>query len=1672
MKRIWLCWSLAVASMALIVGCQEETPSAVPEAKCYTPCRTGLLVEGEYVTCPSDGLLPGCLGTTTCTEGSCIAPGNEVPTCETDLDCPVFQACSDGRCLSNCDYDSDCGPGDGCFKHVCRRACSARTDSCPEQSYCSTLDGERGYCLPLAPSTGESPDSIGSFELSTRVIRLSSVENSKDIRLTNRTPMALEFTVRKVEHKEFTADGVRKDVETPLYWLEMGPAGDLEQVEEFTLLVDGDGGEAVFSLAGATNDELAVWNGVLEVSNERVGAQRIDLTYASRPDGQWAGTIYYFGNFGTLGIDAWVADKSNTALLEQVHNAFIQKWGAFRLGSLTLQELMAVVTSTRTESWSWATSRPPYCPKAACYPFDNPVGYGEYSDDLDSNPVPSGLVELPVALNLREESDPRTLVGKISTSDTLHYSGDPAITVTFAGDTSACAPGVGSACLAFVADLDADIVVGGRYLPSAGGTCDLPDFELVTVPWLVPGFEAGTYEDADTGLRYRAECRDKAQPYGDPDLQARNLTFSGSNPVPDGRSRRRHLSLVDGALVNQNELVILFRESFDDGFAFVSPDDADDFTAYGIMILERNPTTLSDEAFDGSMQTETRAMPTDKLSVGCTDAVVERALGRRVPDWESDRALLDTLAVALVDGINDDPAGVTVVDGVAEAVHYLCHDTGRFDQGPTGSSSPCPMGSHVTFFTVDPAALGQEDIEALPCQSRGSCQQDLDAWQADPGYAAYDLRLNPLWNCSAMGEVYCEDDRYDLRNGKTFYAQSSAATVFVPLRTEVNNAFRYKTAFVNRTGATVGFAPEVCIPNSNIIPYCYDPVAIEQVRERVDCLVYLHQEHGAELSATTRTVVKDYLTVDVSVDRSEPGRSRDGFEALYAELLVMQGDESYTQALASRFDLAGMRRATFEGSLFEPDGINLSGVAGHEMYTLYQAAQYYQLALDRYYALLPYLWHSLGAAAAANFVTQETVTNYFDRLIRTSTQKSRAWSEVAKRYQGFNRPDLARLVIERAYTATYLESVLITRMMKKIVDVVEPEDKDQILLIVSQAQKQYRMALLDMRDVYQGITDEVNYFGFSPDYVPFPALEDDGGSAFDMLLDSATTKAGFAAEKEVLALEKSREYETDSASFQAELVFIRNNYEDQLADLCGTFAGPDGLYYPATSKYAYLDEKARMMGDPCGLMGNGAIHEAVAGMELAAIHLRQQILRRDNKLREIDVEIQRVSDYCDEIVETSDYVLEFYGEQSNLQDEIDAAESLIATCQRAMDYGFQMAEFIKCSVGTSTDCPMTAGAMAAATAAYIGNEALLVAQDLLTAEAKSEMVKNERNKARFELSQECDIARIDSDAAVINLYIETTEIEIDILKAYYEMKLAFDGLEALRNQAKRLEVEQQDVEQLAINIEAARNDPNVRIYKNDAVINADRAFNTAIREAYKATRVYEYYTSQSYAKLDQLFLIRMVAAGDYNLEYYLTELSDAFYVFEETYGNPDVRVDVISLRDDLLNVPRLAANGEALSEAERLQVFQQMLMDPARLDEHGYLSIPFSTDLDGLSPLTRNHKISHVEAEIVGSDTGDTLGRLYLRQRGTGTVHSVTDDSLYYVFPERTAVINTFFNGDRGSFSTDEIYINRRLRDRPYSNTLWELVFNQRDEAVNQDVNLASLNDIRLYVYYTDFTEL
>jgi hypothetical protein len=869
----------------------------------------------------------------------------------------------------------------------------------------------------------------------------------------------------------------------------------------------------------------------------------------------------------------------------------------------------------------------------------------------------------------------------------------------------------------------------------------------------------------------------------------------------------------------------------------------------------------------------------------------------------------------------------------------------------------------------------------------------------------------------------------------------------------------------------MGFSPEICIPNSDEKPYCYAPAQITEIRERVDCLLEVYSDPGlvTKLTAPTSAQLNTFLG---QVFSSFP--TYEGFERLYAELLIMLGDEALVRAYASRFDLASLSVGSFEGSLLEPRGIDLSGVAGAQMSNLYQAVQYYQTALDRLYLLGPDFAAALSRGtieSEANFISQQTVTLYFERVVRAATQKALAWGEISKQYQALNRPDLARLVIERAYAATYLESALLTNLMQRIVARAGASTRDQIRLEIERTQRSLRAALRDMGHVHQSISNELTYFGFAPDYIPFPALDPNNprvANAYEAMRSIADQKVSLAKQREQTALSTNLQHRVDKATFQSELIRVRNTYENQLAALCGSFTGSDGRNYPATRKYAHLSELATLMGDPCGLMGSGSIHQARGQIQDSVLAIKAIVLRHDNVIKDIENETARVTRQCELINEIADYKFEVQGEIISMQTEIAEKRAMISAIQSAIDGLMATANIAACDPMSPAGCAYR-GSLATLTAASaIAMTATNYDRDMEAIKIQKDIQGKEQDLGKWEMSKQCDFAKNDSEKIVKSLNLQLSEIALEALRAEYQSRLAVARLIEFMNDARRWEAQQVEAEQMLINVESARNDPNVRIYRNDAVINADIAFDDALRAVYRLTRVFEYYTSQTYAAQEDLFLIRMVTAGQKNLENYLIELDNAYFDFEEQFGIPSHRVMVLSLRDDILQIPYLDDHGRAMSQGDRIDEMRRRLADVTLLDSRGYLTLPFSTRMDVLSPLTRNHKIHYIEADIVGSSVGDTVGRLYLRERGTGVVKNVFGERNYYVFPSRTAVINPFFNGNR--IYDPAIYRNFRLKDRPLVNTSWELIINQRDEAANQDIDLASLSDIRLLFFYSDFT--
>ena len=261
--------------------------------------------------------------------------------------------------------------------------------------------------------------------------------------------------------------------------------------------------------------------------------------------------------------------------------------------------------------------------------------------------------------------------------------------------------------------------------------------------------------------------------------------------------------------------------------------------------------------------------------------------------------------------------------------------------------------------------------------------------------------------------------------------------------------------------------------------------------------------------------------------------------------------------------------------------------------------------------------------------------------------------------------------------------------------------------------------------------------------------------------------------------------------------------------------------------------------------------------------------------------------------------------------------------------------------------------------------------------------------------------------------------------------------------------------------------------------------------------MFEFAASRSYAALDELFLVRMVRAGDDNLLRYVSDLEDATYELQEQTGRPDTRVLVLSLRDDVLGVPRYDGDPQAglrpLSHAERVEHFRRQLLASRQSDERGRISVAFSTELEDLSPRTWGHKVLSIEAQIVGSGLPEAAARLYLVQDGASVVRTADGDRLPYGLPPVTAVLDAgsgvarsappgtslpapLLRGQRsGGGEVADAPLGRyrrsfRFRGRPVVNSGWRLLLDLQDEPENAGLRLGMIDDVVLRIFYTDFT--
>ncbi len=1702
--------------------------------------------------------MEGCLVSQVCESGSCVdsqkashLQSKEYPYCLGDADCPDWQACLQGRCYSNCTSDTQCNNGKTCYKYVCRSSCKLTNPECDSGTTCQNVGStdDKGVCLPVAKRRHDSSSRTQTqevFTLVTRQIELNNRNKEGWFGIQNNNKFE---TVVEISRLSDTTGATK-----PLSWLSFDLCktysddrqtcidftGKLSSKEPYSITLPPNS-NMIVKVVGAEKSSSAQtgYSGMLRVKSSQT-SQDLGLSYRYSGTGRWKGKLYSFGNFEDTNITNL---RSSSLAVRDLKNALLRHWLGFKRNELTYEQFDAILQSIRNGTWQSAEVQKRCATlfsktatnDVVCYPSSSKDGLDILSFSNREAPVPSGVSSLDFAIDVKASGN--TWQGRVVTSETLHYPGNPEITIQFT-DT----PGV--KVLSLLSSLSATSDLGGRYR-TTDGNCISSNFIKVTTPSLIPGFQLGTTERSGSLLRDQTECRSKNAPQSIPAqataeqkglIEQTNLSLSAANPIPNGRVLRRKLEFLDGVLYQNNILFVLVRERFTSPFA--STNNAgqgaltQDWYRYGYLLLQHVPTEVSDDDFKGGKPLQCSGNgdcssgetcdagvcqpASQSKQVSCSPEIVKLAMNQ-VISQQSDlkrwsRSDLSDLVGALMgqqaSKIQNNQSmqihrtvgkntpyeyTYTNTQGQRRYIHYLCLGNGQFNGGPIDDAKDCPLGSKVIFFESD---VDEATMRGHSCQKSNSCNLRLSQLQTTSTF-----RGDIVYRCVDTNRALCTDNRKDLREGKVFFKPSTVSN-FVsplnPLRIALFDAFRYRLKFQSRQGTNLGFTPTICnsITGSQS-PYCYTPATVERIEQRVNCLESILSDPTLykSLETSMQGQLRSFLAHAFSYSNTTVNGAvvtEPGFETLNAELRVMLGDEAYTLALTSRYNLAATNLLTFEGDQLEPNGIRISGVLGYEMYQLYLSAQYYQSVLDRFYAQTETLAASFRESNTS-FLTTASVSSYIKKLLLAATRKARSWSQIAKKYQEMNRSDLARHVLERAYVSSYVEQLVMTQLLHKMQSVLDSKQLPQLRTDIQSIMLTYNSSLLSMQSTYQQVKQNLNSFGLPEGYIPFPAVGFRGVStnstnAFQLAIQFAKEKLAIADAKEQIALQTSRSFDTDSARFQSELVKIENNYNNQLIQLCGELK--DGNQsVPAIPQYAHL-AKAGKVVDPCGRVQGSALYDAYLNLEQVALESQQLEQQKQTLFARIDNEEKRIKKFCNDRFSLAQITWDTQDKKNNLMLRRSNSDMIQQSVTRFSMGAIQIAQGWKCELllglSNGTSCMNATISNALRIGILIGQEAAITSLNIKINNNKKEIAEMQRDFSKTSIQTACTIcppdkpdcqqdgvARLASQNYLTQLTMELVSFELRALQLEYTVRQALAHIQSIRQQVQRLIQDRQDNIGLLTQINAASNDPNQRIYKNDAVISAERTFEEAIREAYRATLVFEYYSGQSYSRKGDLYLVRMITKGDISLESYLSQLERAYLDFEEQSGKPDLRVLVLSLRDDILKVPHVDESGKPLGLQERILELQKQLNDRQNFDKDGFLSIPFAVSVGGksshVSPVTFNHKVAYVEAEIKATERGDSIGRVYLKQSGTGVVRHANNSFQYYTLPTRTAVINSYFNGHK-TFEPS-VYQNYRLLDRPLGNTQWVLQFNQASEKSNQDIELNSINDIVLYIYYKDFSQ-
>ncbi len=558
----------------------------------------------------------------------------------------------------------------------------------------------------------------------------------------------------------------------------------------------------------------------------------------------------------------------------------------------------------------------------------------------------------------------------------------------------------------------------------------------------------------------------------------------------------------------------------------------------------------------------------------------------------------------------------------------------------------------------------------------------------------------------------------------------------------------------------------------------------------------------------------------------------------------------------------------------------------------------------------------------------------------------------------------------------------------------------------------------------------LNPAGFAAGFIPFdydPA--NPTHDLFQQASASATSYLSTAQQIEQELTASNRDFEASSAALDQALLNASGEAETEIHDLCGEGTDPRTL---------------------AGCGGDGKIGAAVSDMQAAQVAVIESV----DHLTRANLKLQMLQQQA----------------QQELQDQTDELNALTSDGQTIALYAEhkeQEAEAAKlsglfgdiCSFISSAVTWNFSGAVQALGNAYGAVSQYQMGQDdaqlaYASSEAQSDM------QVQMAIGQ--DVIR--DDVLVQQIFDANTDAETAALEIQRQAILFSAAGERWKNLVG--EVAQAQATWAEKNSDLGRHkDPTFRLYRDQEGMQWEAAMQVLRKWAFLATRAFEYTANQSYADGATVF----AAANARQLQGYLNNLQDAYQTDQLENGWGQSRVDVISLRGDILGIRQAIADpvtGRSVSPAEQ---FRQVLALPQNRDATGNLSIKFRTSFkpgNGIfSSDVCEDRIQSLKINLVSASLQGDTAYVTLEQVGQGELVACTDGSpVAYQLGGKTAEVPAGLNLSRAAMSDPSLPVSTDLFERPVSADSWILTLDTHGDPRNTWIDPRQLDDIELWL--------